>query len=154
MNTPSPNQLHRVGVFALSAILLAMTWGFAGVAKLTSGGVPSWFSEQFGKTILASFPGLTASYYSIALLETLAALAALGSILRGEFVRNVAPLFLHASILLSLALFVQLSFGKQLLSDYDGTHDLYMYFAGTLVMLIVVRSLDATRAQTRPEAAR
>lgn len=129
-------------VYAPTAFLLTITWAFPGVGKLASGGVPDWFSEQFGKTFLASFPGLTASYYSIALLESLAGLVALASLLRGEFLRPVRPTFLLAAIFLSLLLFVQLNFGKQLLADYDGTHDLFMYFAAALVMLLAVRSLE------------
>ncbi|MDX2131247.1 MAG: hypothetical protein SFY69_04260 [Planctomycetota bacterium] len=147
MNTPTPQRLHtlhRAAVFSLTALLLAMLWGFAGVAKLTSGGVPTWFADQFNKTFLATFPGLPASFYSIAILESLAALLALLSLLRGEFIRAVTPLFLRLSLLVSLALFVQLSLGKQLLSDFDGIHDLYMYFAGTLVILFLVRHLDNT----------
>lgn len=129
-------------VYCLTPTLLVFCWGLPGVAKITSGGVPPWFSEQFEKTFLASFPGLTASFYSIAVLEVLAALAALASLLRGEFIRTVHPNFLLAAVSLSLLLFVQLFFGKQLLSDFDGTRDLFMYFAGTLVMLHAVRSFQ------------
>ncbi len=60
-----------------------------------------------------------------------------------------APRCCRGAIALSLLLFVQLSFGKQLLADFDGSHDLFMYFAGTLVMFAIVRSLDA-QAPSRP----
>lgn len=146
MHAPPTDRLVRTAVFLLSALLLTLTWGVAAAGKLLSGGVPEWFSGQFSKTFLASFPGLAASFYSIALLEAAAALAAFGSLLRGEFLRARSPALLYAAILLSLLLFVQLNFGKQLLADFDGTHDLFMYFAGTLVVLVVVRSLDPARA--------
>ena len=133
----------RTAVLMLLPLLLAMLWGFPGVGKLLGGGVPSWFADQFGKTLLAKAPGLTLSYYSIALLESLAALLALGSLLRGEFLRAPPPALLYLALVTSLLLFVQLSLGKQLLSDYDAVHDLYMYFVGTVVLLLAVRSFDA-----------
>lgn len=137
------DRMVRSIVLGLIGLLLVLTWGFGGVAKLMAGGVPEWFSKSFGASLLATFPGLTVSFYSIAVLETLAAVIALGSLLRGEWARDARPTLLYAAVCLSLGLFVQLSFGKQLLGDFAGTHDLYMYFAGTLIMLGVVRSLDS-----------
>jgi hypothetical protein len=139
----------RSVVYLLIAALLAMTWGFSGVAKLLAGGVPEWFSKSFGSTVLASFPGLPVSFMSIAILETLAAVIALASILRGEFFRSVRPGLLYTSVVLSLALFVQLSFGKQLVMDFAGSHDLFMYFAGSLIILMVVRALDSDTTSNR-----
>lgn len=145
MKSLASDRISRPVVLVLIAILLLITWGLPGVGKLLSGGVPGWFSEQFGKTFLNTFPGLFVSYYSIAVLEALAALAALGSLLRGEFLRQSHPPLLNVALLLSLVLFAQLSFGKQILGDFGGTHDLFMYFAGTLVMLAAVRAFRASR---------
>lgn len=147
MPANNSDRIVRPAVLALTPALLAMLWGFSGVAKLRAGGVPGWFSEQFGATILAKVPGLTISFYSIAIFETLAALIAALSLLRAEFLRSGRPVMLYVALLTSLALFVQLSVGKQLLSDFAGIHDLFMYFAGTLVMLLAVRALDAPAAR-------
>lgn len=152
MNTLMSRLSVRAAIYAIVPAKLGMLWGFPGVAKLSAGGVPGWFAEQFGGTFLASLPGLAASFYSIGILETLAALAAVGSLLRGEFLRDGRPSLLLTSIVLSLVLFVQLNFGKQLLADYDGTHDLFMYFAGMLVILSVVRSLETRQSVTPPPA--
>lgn len=148
MNALSNDRALRATTYALTSLLLLMVWGFPGIAKLLSGGVPKWFSEQFGKTILATFPGLPASYYLIAILESLAAIAALLSLLRAEFIRATSPAFLYLGISLSLLLFVQLNLGKQLVMDFAGIHDLYMYFAATLVMLAAVRWMDPARSKT------
>jgi hypothetical protein len=54
-------------VFVRSGPLLAINifypiiWGFAGIAKRLSG-VPEWFPQKFGSTMLATFPGVTASF--------------------------------------------------------------------------------------------
>lgn len=145
MTTLPADRLVRPAVFGLTALLLAMLWGFAGAGKLFSGGVPGWFTEQFGKTMLATFPGLSPSYYALAILESLGALLALASLLRGEPFRAASPVILYLALITSLLLFVQLAFGKQLLMDFDGVHDLFMYFAGTIIILGVVRTLDIAR---------
>lgn len=147
MTTPSIHRLTRAAVFAMIAGLLAMLWGFPGAGKLLGGGVPPWFTEQFGKTFLATFPGMTLSFYSIAILEALAAVVALASLLRGEFLRSSSPVILHLAIILSMLLFLQLSLGKQLVTDFAGIHDLFMYFAGTVVLLLAVRALDTPPAR-------
>lgn len=153
MNALINDRTIRALTFALIASLLAMLWGFPGIAKFLSGGVPEWFVGQFGKTFLASFPGLFASYYSIALLETLAAIASLISLLRAECLRAARPVFLYVALALSLLLFVQLNLGKQLVMDYAGIHDLYMYFAATLLMMAAVRWMDpAERGAARSAA--
>lgn len=147
MDTSLQHRLSRAAVFALTATLLALLWGFPGVGKLFGGGVPEWFTGQFGKTILAKFPGMTLSFYSIAALECVATLVALASLLRGEFLRDRSPLLLYLAIVLSMLLFVQLSVGKQLVTDFAGIHDLFMYFAGSLVLLLAVRSFDTAPAR-------
>ncbi len=150
MSRISTHLLVRTTVLLSSALLLTMTWGFSGVSKLVAGGVPEWFTSTFGPTILAKFPGLGPSFYSLAAFETLAGVVALGSLLGGEWLRSRPPLLLYVAICASLLLFVQLSFGKQLLSDFDGSHDLFMYFAGSLVMLMAVRAVDTTPPAPRP----
>ncbi len=145
MPTLSADRLVRPAVFGLTALLLAMLWGFAGFGKLLSGGVPAWFTEQFSKTFLTTFPGLAPSYYALAILESLAAVLAIASILRAEPFRTGSPIILYIALITSLLLFVQLAFGKLLLSDFDGVHDLFMYFAGTIIILGVVRTLDIAR---------
>lgn len=129
----------RTAVFLLVAILLTFTWVLTGVGKFMSEGVPPWFQEQFGKSLLAAFPGLTASYYSIAVLEVIAALVSIGSLLSFEWLSRRPPILLQISLVLSMLTFLVLGFGKRLVADHAGAHDLFMYFAATLVMLMAVR---------------
>lgn len=136
-----PSKLHsiaRSAAFLLISLLLAITWGFSSAGKILAGGVPEWFTSTFANTFLAKFPGLWISFYSITLLELLAALAAVGSLFSFEFLLRRPPFLLVASIILSLGIFAQLSVGKYLLSDFNGTHQLYTYFAGTLIFLAYI----------------
>ena len=58
--------LARGGALLAINLLFLMVWGFAGIDKLRSG-VPPWFDGKFGKTILATFPGLTALFWLLAI---------------------------------------------------------------------------------------
>lgn len=139
------DRVVRTVAYSAIALLLLFTWGFGAVSKLSTGGtVPEWFTQTFEKTFLKSFPGMWASFHSIAALEAIAALLALGSLVTGEAFRDRKPALLIGCLLLSLLLFVQLSFGKQLLQDFTGSHELYMYFAGSLVMLLAVRYMESS----------
>ena len=121
-----------------SAVCLAITllyvilWGLPGIGKLLAGGVPAWFSSTFSPTFLSTFPGLTISFYSIAILETVAAALALTSLLKGEWFKRKSLFFLQASLILSLFIFVQLLFGKALVREFDAIASLFSYFVGTL----------------------
>lgn len=125
-----------------TALLLVVTLGLAGLNKLMSGGVPGFFTERFGGTFLASFPGIPASYYSIAILEAVIGLVALASVLKGEWLGRRTMPVLKLALGLSLVIFLQLGFGLRLVQDNDGAHNLFMYFAGTLVALLAVEWLE------------
>lgn len=139
----------RSSVFVLIGILLAFTWGLPGFAKLFGSGVPNWFNEQFGKTFLATFPGMTVSFYSIAVLECIAAVLAAASLLRGEFLPGRSATILKITLLLSMAIFVQLGFGRRLIESHDDAHSLFMYATATLVLLMATLRLDEIDSQRK-----
>jgi hypothetical protein len=139
---PTIQFILRGGVYVLIVIVLAYTWGLTGYSKLTAGGVPKGFADRFEPTFLATLPGIAASFYSIAVLEAVAAIVAVGSLLRGEFLPGRKPIILSIALLLSLVLFAQLGFGLRLIRDNDGAFNLFMYFAATLVLLLAVMKLD------------
>src|SRR4026208_1591073 len=110
----------RVGALLAINLMFSMVWGFAGLGKLMKG-MPSWFDSKFGSTILAKFPGLTATFWLLTASELLALSLAVSALVRGEFVGRFRPTFLGAMLVWSLFVFVQLSFGQWLTSDFNGT---------------------------------
>jgi hypothetical protein len=90
MNTAFPS-LHRCGALLAINLLFLMVWGFTGLDKLLNG-PPDWFGDKFGRTILARFPGLAASFWLLAVAELLAFLLAALALLRGEFLGRRPPL--------------------------------------------------------------
>jgi len=119
-------------------ILFTATFALAGFSKLIEPGVPQWFSDQFGKTFLAQFPGLWLSFYSIALLESLAAVLFVVSLVKGESLRPGNTTILNGGLLVSALVFCQLGFGLRLVNEFTGAFNLFMYTVGTAVAYMYV----------------
>lgn len=150
MNLTSPS-LHRIGALLAINLLFLMVWGFAGLEKVQNG-VPSWFGEKFGATILARFPGLTASFWLLTAAELLAFVLALVALLRGEFLGGCPPTWLTVMLTWSLFVFIQLSFGQWLTAEYNSTFQLFAYFGVTLVALQFVAPTSARPAGSETPA--
>lgn len=127
----------RAGALLAITLLFLMVWGFTGLGKVI-GGPPEWLVEKFGPTILAKFPGLSATFWLLALGEVLAFGLAAASLVRGEFLGKRPPMLLAAMLTWSLFIFVQLGFGQWLTSEFNATQQLFMYFCGTLLVLSFV----------------
>jgi hypothetical protein len=143
---PNPPLLVRSAALLAINLLFLMVWGFAGIDKLLHG-VPSWFDGKFGKTFLASFPGLTATFWLLAVSELLAFALAIAALVRIEFLRQRPAIFLSGTLVWSLFVFLQLGFGLWLTADYNGAFQQFMYFTGALV------ALHFTQAMARPAQA-
>lgn len=134
MNFPALTTALRAAALLAINLLFLMIWGFTGIGKIIDG-PPAWFPDKFGATILARFPGLTATFWLLAIGEVLAFVLAAGSMVRGEFLGKRPPLLLAAMLVWSLFLFVQLGLGQWLTSEFNATQQLFMYFCGTLIAL-------------------
>jgi hypothetical protein len=136
-NTPLESLYRNVKLLPIYLLFLT-TWAMAGAGKLMSGGVPDFFTEKFSATFLASFPGLTTSFYSIAIAEVLAAILFLIALVNREFLPGVAKTWTKLALWLSLLIWVQLGFGMRLTMDFGGAASLFFYFGATLIALFYV----------------
>ena len=137
------NRISPVIVRLSIALLLGVTWIIPAYNKLSAGGVPPFFVERFQNTFLASFPGIPASFYSIAILEAVAGVLVVLSLVTGEFLGRKGTPWLKAAILLSILLFVQLGFGLRLAGDNDGAASLFQYTVGAFVLFGVASWLES-----------
>ena len=119
--------------------LLLMIWGFAGISKVRDG-LPSWFDDKFGKTFFATFPGLKATFWILAISELAAFALAILALIRIEFLRQRPPTFLAATAVWSLFVFLQLGFGQWLTGEFSGAFQQFMYFCGALLTLQVIHA--------------
>ncbi len=136
MNFDSARFLRPAALLAIN-LLYVMVWGFAGIGKMIDG-MPAWFGDKFGKTILATFPGVSASFWILAPSELLGFILALSALARGEFLGRRPLVLLPGMLVWSLFVFLQLGFGLNLTSDFNGTFQQFMYGSGTTVSLIFV----------------
>lgn len=146
---PDLRHWQRAGVLLAINLMFLMIWGFTGIGKLVSG-IPPWFGDKFGQTILAKVPGLTASFWLLALAELLAFALAAGALLRGEFLGRRPAAFLPWMLVWSLFVFLQLAFGQWLTAEYNGTVQIFTYFGLTL---IAYRFVAALSTGPRPDGA-
>ena len=86
--------------------------------------------------------------------ELIGFLLVAASLLNAEFLPKRHPRILVVMLAWSLLIFVQLSFGQWLTSDFNATAQLFAYFAGTLVALMHVNapyhSLQLPKSQPAP----
>jgi hypothetical protein len=132
---------QRAALLAINLLFLLL-WGFAGLGKVTTG-MPSWFGEKFGRTFLATFPGLAATFWLLTISEVLAFALAAMALARGEFIRQRPPTWLTTMLAWSLFVFIQLAFGQWLTADYNSAFQLFVYFGVTLVSLQFVGSVSS-----------
>jgi hypothetical protein len=130
----SANPFIRSGALLAINLLMVMVWGFASTDKLKTG-IPAWFEGKFGSTLLARFPGLTATFWTLTASELAALSLAIIALGRAEFARSSKPTWLMAMLVWSLFVFLQLALGQWLTADYNGTFQMFTYFGLTLWML-------------------
>lgn len=146
LNNPKFARVSIRGALLAINLLFLTVWGFTGLGKIIAG-IPPWFGDNFGGTFLATFPGLTATFWILAISEMIAFILAALALVTGEFLGRRVPRLLQWMLVWSLFIFVQLSFGQWLTSDFNATPQLFSYFAGTLICLIYV---DTKASVTMP----
>lgn len=138
------HSLTRPATLLAVNLLYLMVWGFAGGRKVQEG-VPAWFGEKFGPTLLGKFPGPTATFWLLTVAELVGLGLALLALGRAEFLARRRAWFLEATLVWSLFVFLALGFGQWLTFEYNGAFQQFLYFAATLVAL---RTLEDGRTPT------
>ena len=136
MNATSSRYFRATTLLAVNLLYL-MVWGFAGISKMVDG-MPSWFGDKFGPTVLGKFLGLSVTFWLLTCSELFAFALAAAALLRFEFLRRRSPPLLSSALVWSLFVFLQLGFGQWLTGEFNGAFQQFVYGSGTLVALLVV----------------
>ena len=123
--------------------LFLQSFVLAALEKWTGGGVPEWFTKQFGPSVMGKFPGLAASFYGIAVGETVVALLFVASLAMGEVLPGRPKTILKFALASSALMFAGLGFGQRLTQEFTGAAQLVGYFVTALVTLFVVEHEEA-----------
>lgn len=129
--------LFDLKFIAIQAILI-VTFGLASMNKWMTSGLPDDFISQFGDTWLNIFPwGLSLTYYFLALLEGTAFVLFIISAAKMEWLKNSDKIYLRLGLLLSMFIFIVLSYGLRLTEQFGGTANAFFYFGVTLFALFL-----------------
>ena len=105
-------------------------FGTAAWDKLKGKKVPEWFLKTFEPTLLAKLPGgIRAQFWMIAGFETLLAVSFPLSV----FIPDLLPF----ALLAALFLYGILCFGLRITGDFQGSANMFAYFAATIFSLSV-----------------
>jgi hypothetical protein len=97
--------------------------------------------EQFDATFIGTFPGASAAWVIITILEGLVFLVLLASLVTGEFRPSRRKPFLLTCLALALLVFGLLAFGQNATAQHESVASLYGYFGSTVILMIFVRML-------------
>lgn len=112
-------------------LIFAVLFGTASLDKWKSLKVPAWFVKQFEGTLIAKLPGgAKFGYWKIATLEFLLFVSFLAS--------PFWPAVLPFALVGSMFLFAALCFGLRLASDFQGSANMFIYFAAALISLSAI----------------
>lgn len=134
--------LALAGIYLLVGVLFF----YSGKGKIIDGhGAPPSIEKQFSGTFFATFPGIDAIWTILGILELLIAVLLVVSLIRLEFLPARKKTFLLVGLALSVFTFACLATGQNVTGQNDGVADLYVYAAGTVVLMLLVRLMPPYR---------
>ncbi|MBL7714428.1 MAG: hypothetical protein JNL01_03105 [Bdellovibrionales bacterium] len=113
------------------SLMFSVLFSTAAIDKFKSLQTPDWFVKQFKDTLIAKLPGgAKLGYWMIALAELALTLAFIASL----FMTGILP----SALIGSVFLFAALCFGLRLAGDFQGSANMFVYFAAALISNWVV----------------
>jgi CBS domain containing-hemolysin-like protein len=99
---------------------------------------PLPIQKQFDGTVVDSVLGTSTAWALLGILEGLAFLAIVVSLLSGEFLPHRRKPVLFVGLGLAMLTFAVLLFGETLTKQFDSVANLYAYFGATAVLVILL----------------
>ena len=120
---------------------------YSGKGKLfdDDGNAPEGIKQQFEGTFLDTFPGTDTAWATLGVLEFAVFVLLLASLVRLEFLPHRDKSLLQVGLAVAMLTFGLMAFGQTVTNQFEGTASLYMYFASTAVILIVVSLMPPNR---------
>lgn len=109
------------------------------------GTMPAGLAKGYAGTFVDSFPGLNATWTILGIVEGIAFVGIVASILTGEFLPTRRKPILVASLGVSLFTFALLIFGQEMVGEFESVAQLFGYFGATVVTLLLVQILPPRR---------
>ncbi len=123
-------------------LTLAYLWILAALPKLSDAAYIANFEKRFAESFLATLPGgMAPQIYFLGILELIAGILALVSLVRLEFLSGSFT-WLQRCLALSAFTFAALGFGLRVIQDYAGSANIFFYLAGTVVFYLLTLKLS------------
>jgi len=121
-------------------LLVGVLFFYAGKEKLfDGGGAPPPIAKQFSGTFLDTFPGIDATWTILGILEFAVFVLLVVSLATLEFLPGKSKPFLFVGLGLAVFTFAILAMGQNITGQNSGVASLYVYAAGTGVLIFLLR---------------
>ncbi|MGH2936899.1 MAG: hypothetical protein ACRDPE_02125 [Solirubrobacterales bacterium] len=144
--TAASTSVETIAYWAVVAAIymgFGFLWYYSAKEKLIDqGGVmPAGLAKGYAGSFVDSFPGLNATWVILGIVEAVAFLGFVASIVTGEFLPTRRKPILIASLGVSLLTFALLVFGQEMAGEFEGVAQAFGYIGATVVTLILVQML-------------
>jgi hypothetical protein len=120
-------------------LLLGVLFFYSGKEKIIDGsGAPPPIEKQFSGTFLETIPGVDAAWTILGLLELAVFVLVVVSLVRLEFMPDRRKTFLLCASALAIFTFSVLAMGQNVVGEHTGVASLFLYAAGTGVLIGLV----------------
>ncbi len=126
-------------------------WYFSAKEKLIDDGfaMPDGLKKAYAGSFVESFPGLDVTWALLGLVEAVAFLGVLGSLLSGEFLPSRRKPILLGALGVSVLAFGMMIFGQEIIGENEGVASLFGYFGTALVAILLVAVLPPRKGLWR-----
>jgi ABC-type Fe3+-siderophore transport system permease subunit len=130
-------------------IAYGFLWFYSFKEKLfdNSGHMPTALAKGYQGTFIDSFPGLNTTWAILGGLEALAFVAIIASLVGGEFLPQRRKPILLSGLAFSMFVFAVMTFGQNLVNNYDGVASLFTYMGVTAVVYGLLRFVPLFRGE-------
>jgi len=122
-------------------IAYGFLWFYSAKEKLfdQDGSMPAGLAKAYHGTIIDSTIGIDTSWLLLGVLEAVAFLVIVASLLAGEFMPTRGKPVLLAGLALSMFTFAVMTFGQNVIGNFEGVASLFTYMGVTGVVYAVIR---------------
>jgi large-conductance mechanosensitive channel len=126
---------------AATYVSYGFLWYYAAKEKLfdQNGDMPAGLAKAYKGTVIDNFPGINASWLLLGLLEGAAFLVIVASLVSGEFMPTRRKPILLAGLTVSMFTFAVMTFGQNVIGNFEGVASLFTYMGVTGVVYAVIR---------------
>lgn len=134
---------------AIGGIYLAYAflWYYSAKEKLfdQNGHMPAPLAKAYTGHFIDSFPGVDTAWLLLGLLEAVAFIVVIASLVTGEFLPHRDKPILLAALGVSLFTFAVMTFAQNMVANFDSVASLFGYMGVTGVVFALIRFVPAFR---------